>query len=142
MENIGIVKKTEGNEAVVEIQRTSACGESCASCKGGCIPTKNYVEALNLPEAKKGQRVKIELQTKKVLNAAIIMYLMPLLSIFIGVLLGIWAGGNMGDGSNQEAVGIATGLAFLGLSFVGIRIWDRSRKNSKKVEIVISKIIE
>ncbi|NBG88836.1 SoxR reducing system RseC family protein [Isachenkonia alkalipeptolytica] len=142
MENIGIVKKIEGSEAIVEIQRTSACGESCASCKGGCIPTKKYVEAINLPEAKAGQRVKIELQTKKVLNAAIIMYLLPLLSTFIGVLLGIWAGGNMGDGSNQEAVGIATGLIFLGLSFLGIRLWDRSRKNREKVEIVISKIIK
>ncbi len=142
MENIGVVKKTEGNEAVVEIQRTSACGESCASCKGGCIPTKRYVEVVNLSEAKVGQRVKIELQTKKVLNAAMIMYLLPLLSTFIGVLLGIWVGGNMGDGSNQETIGIVTGLIFLGLSFFGIHIWDRNRKNKEKVEIVISKIIE
>jgi len=142
MENIGIVKQTKDNEAVVEIQRTSACGESCASCKGGCIPTKKYVEAINLPGAKVGQRVKIELQTVKVLSAAIIMYLLPLLSTFIGVLLGIWAGGYMGDGSNQEAVGIVTGMIFLGLSFFGIRIWDRSRKNREKVEIVVSKIIQ
>lgn len=141
MENIGVVKKIKDNEAVVEIQRTSACGESCASCKGGCIPTKKYVEAINLPGARVGQRVKIELQTVKVLNAAMIMYLLPLFSTFIGVLLGIWAGGYMGDGSNQEAVGIATGMIFLGLTFFGIRIWDRSRKNREKVEIVVSKII-
>ncbi len=142
MENIGIVKKVEDNEAVVEIQRTSACGESCASCKGGCIPTKKYVEAVNLPEAKVGQRVKIELQTKKVLNAAMIMYLLPLLNTFIGVLLGIWVAGYMGNESSQETIGIVTGLIFLGLSFFGIRIWDRSQKNSEKVEIVISKIIQ
>lgn len=142
MENIGLVKKVQGTEAVVEIQRTSACGESCASCKGGCTPTRKYVEARNIPEAQVGQRVKIELQTRKVLNAAMIMYVFPLASLFIGVLLGIWFGVSLNPEGNPETYGIVTGVVFLALSYFGIRIWDRKRKTGSEAEIVISRIME
>lgn len=142
MENIGVVKKTEGNEAVVEIQRSSACGESCASCKGGCVPTRKYVDVLNIPQAKVGQRVKIELQTRKVLNAAMIMYGIPLISVFIGVMFGIWVSIPLGYESSQEGLGIVMGLIFLVLSYVGIRLWDRGRKTKEKVEIVIVKVLD
>lgn len=79
MESIGTVVKTEKGEAVVLVNRVSACGENCAHCTGGCTPTKTYAKAENLIFANVGDVVKIETETSDVIKASVILYFIPLL---------------------------------------------------------------
>lgn len=79
MEQIGIVKELRGNMAVVSVNRVSACGENCAQCKGGCTPSKAITKAENAAGAFVGDTVKVESDTGKVIFAAFMVYIVPLL---------------------------------------------------------------
>ena len=78
MEQIGTVVKSDGKDAVVCVNRVSACGENCAHCKGGCTPTKAYAKAENEIDASMGDTVKIETETSEVIKASAIVYFLPL----------------------------------------------------------------
>ena len=86
MRNIGVVVQTDGNLATVKISRKSACGENCASCKGGCSLSETKISALNKCDAKTGDRVVTEIDDNIALCAALIAYMLP---VFTAVLPGI-----------------------------------------------------
>ena len=83
MEQIGIVKELRGNTALVSVNRVSACGENCAQCKGGCTPSSAVTKAENAAGASVGDTVKVEADTKKVILAAFVLYIVPLLCAMI-----------------------------------------------------------
>ena len=83
MEQIGTVKSVMGSMAEVKVHRVSACGENCAHCKGGCTPTDMVAKAENRVSAKVGDAVKIESDTGKVILAAFLLYMVPLLAAII-----------------------------------------------------------
>ena len=88
MEQIGTVMKTEENKAYVVVNRVSACGENCAHCKGGCTPTSVLANAQNLVGANVGDTVKLESDTKRVIFAAFILYMLPVLvAIFTAIFI-------------------------------------------------------
>ena len=68
----GLVKETRTSAAEVEITRSSACGESCASC-GLCPGQTTRVFALNDANAAVGDTVVMEMSDKKVLGAAFLV---------------------------------------------------------------------
>ena len=85
MTQSGVVTKLVGkNRAVVSVKRGSACGASCASCGGSCS-FKNIVtaEAVNTVKAAVGDSVTIESSTRKVLNVAFLVYIVPLITFFL-----------------------------------------------------------
>lgn len=70
MREAGVVISCDGTRAEVTVLRHSACGENCASCKGGCAPTKTVITAENTAGAKPGDKVLMEMSDKKALGAA------------------------------------------------------------------------
>lgn len=83
MTQIGrVVSATEGL-AQVEVQRASACGENCAHCKGGCVPTHHLATVKNTAGAHEGDMVRIETQDGAVLKSACMVYLLPLFILFV-----------------------------------------------------------
>lgn len=141
MEKIGLVKSVKENTATIEIRRVSACGENCASCKGGCAPTNHYITAKNTIHASAGQYVKLEMENKHVLGAAFLVYIVPLVGMILGILLGIAAAEYLGYVINKELIGFAVGLLFLGIFYFVISFIDKKIKQSKTMEVVITKII-
>ncbi len=87
----GIIKKLlPDGMAEIEVTRRSSCGHDCAKC-GGCggLETQTlYVTARNKVEAKVGERVLIEGETKQVLGLAGLMYIFPVVLVFIGFAVG------------------------------------------------------
>ena len=79
MEQIGEVVELRGKQALVRIQRTSACGENCAQCSGGCKPTPTVVEATNGLSAKVGDTVKLQMNSASFLLLAFIGYILPII---------------------------------------------------------------
>jgi len=141
MEKIGFIKSLEGDIAVVEIKRASACGENCASCKGGCAPTAVYARVKNNVNASVGQYVKLHSENKKVVKAAFLVYIIPLFSLIIGVVIGLWLATYLGYESQKELIGAGIGFVFLAVSYLFLRFGESKLKESKDMEIVISHII-
>ena len=72
-----------GQPAPVIVRRTSACTGDCEGC-GLCEPgQKLTVEADNAIGAEVGQTVLIETSTGTVLNAALLVYALPLVAFWV-----------------------------------------------------------
>ena len=82
--------KSNGN-AVIEMQRMSACGHSCEGCEGCGAPNVILsVEASNKLGAQKGDRVVVESANRTIYKAAFVVYLLPLILFFVFYALGDW----------------------------------------------------
>lgn len=88
MRNIGLVVKTDGDFATVKIARKSACGENCASCKGGCNLSETLISALNEIKAQDGDKVVTEIDDKTALFATLIAYMLPVMAAIIPGIVG------------------------------------------------------
>ena len=132
MNKIGIVTELSGTEAKVRIQRPSACGENCASCKAGCVPTENDVWAVNEAGAKTGDKVELEMQDKRVLLAAALVYIIPLCMLFVGYAIGgiFFAG---------EEFKILSGFLLMGICYAILSIMDKHLKS--KYSLIIKKVL-
>ncbi len=87
MENIGTVILTDKDMATVSVRRVSACGENCAHCSGACETTKATCIAKNTIGAKVGDTVKVESNSKDVIRAAVVLYMVPVLAAIFSVVV-------------------------------------------------------
>ena len=81
----GTVEKVEAEWAWVKTKRSSACS-SCSS-RSHCLTQGSdqmVVKAQNTAHAKKGDEVELYLSTKTKLTGTAIVYLIPVLGIFVG----------------------------------------------------------
>lgn len=132
MHEIGIIVEENGKYAKAAVLRRSACGENCASCKGGCTPAETVLNVKNTIGAKKGDRVMLELPDKKALGAAAIVYLLPLAALFAGSAAAYAL--DLGEGICALSGAAAMGICFL-IMYISIG------RKSHCFEVEISKII-
>ena len=92
------VDRLEGDFALVSVRRESACSGDCHKCAGcGAVSQTLSVRAENLIGAKTGERVYIESSGAVVLWAAVLVYLLPVLSFLSGYALGsLWGRESLG----------------------------------------------
>ena len=117
MVQTGLIKKLHGNIADVEIHRSTACGDNCASC-GLCSGRTSIVKAANAAGAAEGDTVLIDMADKKVLGAAFLVYIVPLVLLVAGYFIGNAL-------FMTEPGGIITGFLLMLLSFLPIVFIDR-----------------
>jgi|YelNatPaOPRAMG01_1025707.scaffolds.fasta_scaffold10108_7 sigma-E factor negative regulatory protein RseC len=141
MEEFGIVKKIDGNIAVVTISKKGFC-ESCTL--GLCKSSEESMEinALNHVNAQIGQKVKILIKPYSYIKGSILIYGIPAISFVLGIIIG------------REIFGIQLGIfdpdsgsAFLGfgalaLSLILVKIWSSKLNQKSRLLPVIKKIIE
>ncbi len=87
MRNIGIVTAQNDDMATVKVMRTSACGENCASCKGGCSSSGAYIEAINTVGAEVGDKVVASIPDNVALIAAFVAYFIPLATAIVSAVI-------------------------------------------------------
>ena len=124
-----MVDKTNDSYAIVRVLKKSACGENCASCKGGCVPTERSVKVKNTISAKVGERVVLEMKDSKVLTAAFIVYILPMIVFFSGYFVG-------GKFFDEEGGKILTATLFALLTLPFLKIYDGKNKEKYMAEIV------
>ena len=136
MQQTGIVQKLQHNIAEVKITRSSACGESCASC-GLCPGREAKVFAINDINAAVGDTVIINMADGKVLGAAFLVYIVPLIMLIIGYFSGHAV-------FNSEALGIIMGFLFMAATFIVIIRIDRKikRKYTPRIVSIVNKETE
>lgn len=131
----GIVIEVSGLMAKVKASRHNDC-ENCGACPGN---SALVLEAENGIGAKPGDRVLIEVQEVNMLKAAFIVYMLPLLAIFIGAVGGNVFAEKMGY---QALVFQVVGgfIAFL-LAVLYIKFFDYKARNDVKMRPVILRIL-
>lgn len=132
MKHQGIVLSVDnGGNAIVSIQRDDAC-KQCGACKIGNEKYNFKVKAINSLGARSGQTVEIELGNENMLTASIIVYLIPLVALFLGVFIGNRIGG--------ELLSALTGILFLVLTFFTIHIFDKRISKNRYFKPLITQI--
>ena len=142
MEEIARVVSTDGDTAKVTLKRSSACGESCAQCKGGCAPGNTYVDVKNLIGARVGQEVVIEMKTGTFMSAVTITYVFPLIMLFIGIAMGASLNPPFGLELSKDSYGLILGFSLMIVSYAIASMIDKKYKKSGKVSFALTKIIE
>ena len=125
----GKVIKIEKNEAVVRVQRKSACA-SCGMCAMKPKDSHIDVRVENALEAKEGDLVQIKLESGSVAKISLLVYILPLAFAVAGMLTGIFC--RLPDWANL--------VLFAGLLAVGFLL-DKKIAKSKKLQPVLLAVI-
>lgn len=82
----GTVTKLLGNgRAAVAVERSTACGGNCGGCEACVFDSRLFVEAENTICAQPGERVVLESETKRVMGAVLLVYMLPVALFFLGL---------------------------------------------------------
>lgn len=141
MNQIAYVSKIENDIAHLEVRRSSACGDKCSSCGGSCDIPVTRVRMKNTLKAEQGDLVEVKMETKFVLKSAFIVYIIPLVLMISGIIIGISIFESIGIG-NPEAMGLLAGVILLAVSYFILRSIDKKIKNGNKIKFELVKIIQ
>jgi len=137
MEEIGrVCEYGEEGTVRVEIEPAGGC-HTCAS-RGACLPLgdrRMMTEAINSKGARPGDVVRIEMEPTSTLSAAFLLYIFPVVALFLGYALGAWTTG-------EEGYGILAGLVMLALSFVLLRTLNPLLTRSRRFKPVVVEIVQ
>lgn len=131
----GVVLSVYDGMAKVKTSRHNDC-ENCGSCPGN---TALVLDARNPVGARPGQRVMIEVKEADMLKSAFIVYMLPLIAIFVGAMLGGYLAERLAAEPLWFQVG-GGGLAFAS-SVCYIKYFDRSASTDVKKQPVITRIL-
>ena len=133
MRQTGRVLSVDGNRAEISVIRQTACGDSCETCSSKCSLKDCRVVAEAVPGLKTGDTVIFEMAASKVLFAAFVVYITPLLALIAGYLISML----MGAGEGMCA---AIGILSMVVWFVVVHFIDK--KLSKYYKHTILEITE
>lgn len=130
MEQLVRVKETyDDGTAQVYLVRQSACSGDCHKCSGCGAATEAMIfKARNAIGAVRGDMVKVESATGPVLQAAMVLYMVPMILFFVGYAIGdaLWSlGGLVGCLFFTAAIGLAV-------------LYDRKVLKKKNIEYTIT----
>ncbi len=135
-QNAKVLKLLDGGKALVLVRRMSACGENCASCSAGCgEKNKATVVAFNRISANVGDEVVVSSKTSKILSAAFVAYVLPLLLFFIAYIA--TSAANL---SQRTSIIISVGAFFCGIG-AGFA-YDRFVRKKKGIEFEITSFVK
>ena len=118
----------DGTATVIHI-RESACSGDCHKCSGcGAAKEAILLEAKNPIGAKPGDLVRVESATGPVLQAALVMYMLPMVLFFVGYAIGAAAFGR------GALVGCLAFVVSIGLAV----IYDRKVLKKQNTEYTIT----
>ncbi|RKY70223.1 MAG: hypothetical protein DRP97_04095 [Candidatus Latescibacterota bacterium] len=136
MKETGIVIELVDSKAKVAMTRTNAC-KNCNLCL--MHENKGMVtEAWNNPGAKVGDQVCISVPDSGQIAGAFVLFLVPVLALLLGLILGVWAAEQLGLSQHSTLVAGIAVVIFLMPSFFLIRWYDRrlALRYASEVKIV------
>ena len=140
MQKAGVVISVEKDIAKVEIQKHSSCS-NCSACKLGDENSSVVAEVYNEIGVKVGQTVYIDMESKQVLSAALIMYVIPLFSLLAGIIGASTVLNAIGITENADVYSAIVGFFMMTASFVIIRFKDKKLKSSGKYLPMITEVV-
>ncbi|CAB1243146.1 SoxR reducing system RseC family protein [Clostridium sp. MT-14] len=131
----GVVIEVGQDFAKIRASKHGDC-KSCGLCAG---ENATIVDAKNPVDAKVGQHVIFEVKEKNMLKAAFIVYILPLIAIFVGALLGTWIANNIGY--SERALQIGGGAILFVVSLLYIKIFDKSTSKNDTMKPIIKRVL-
>lgn len=141
MLSIGVVDALKGQNAIVNLTRSTACGD-CGACQMGKENLDRQVEAFNAAGAKVGDFVTMEMEDGKVLKAAFLVYIIPLVVLVVCIFASISILQMLQFSKNAELYGFLVGLVGMFISFVFVKKRDKKLAERGEMMITIVKINE
>ncbi|MCX8094785.1 MAG: SoxR reducing system RseC family protein [Caldisericia bacterium] len=137
MKEIGKVLENKNKFSIVEVG-----GSYCESCisKEKCLfhrEREKLVEAENKINAKPGDIVLLEVPPKKYVFITFVIYLIPIISMFVGSILGEYIFKNIYF-KGENITPILSGFIFLVFSILLIRVFNKFLLLRPKIEEVIN----
>jgi sigma-E factor negative regulatory protein RseC len=134
-ETQGVVIETSGDMAKVKSNRHGDC-KNCGACPGD---NATVLDVQNPLGAKPGQRVVFEIKEENMLKAAFVVYILPIIAIFLGSMFGAWLAPKLGQPEKILQIGGAI-IAFI-LSVLYIKVFDRATNKNNKSKPIIKRIL-
>jgi sigma-E factor negative regulatory protein RseC len=128
IEEYGTVIELKGKHVAIVIAEKGSFCKNCASmeaCKVGDDNRSMLIEAHNPLGAQVGNKVKVVTSTKSFLQSSFTLYIMPLIAMVIGALIGQGIGERMA-GVDPNLLSAFIGVAFLVGAFLVIRVGSRA----------------
>ena len=143
IEEQGEIIRTEGEFAWVRTQRKSTCGQ-CSAQKGCGTSVFSKVlgnklvefKAINKIAASAGDQVILGLHESVLIKSAAMMYILPLLAMFLFAMLATYIGQSFGNELSQAGISL---FAMLGLlaGFIGARLFARAHQSDERYHPVV-----
>ena len=130
-DHIGLVTSVTDGTAQIRFLR----GSACAHC-GACLTVGDSEMEISLPNtlgAKEGDRVAVDLSPKRVVQASLIAYAVPLVLLIAGVIIG---------SRFADWMGLALGLVACGISFLILRFVEKKSAKSKSFQPRMTRILD
>lgn len=139
MEQVGYVISIEGAQVRLLVKRMMSCGSNCAACKASCgaKPIELLVE--NKIGAKVGDRVEVVSSTSNVIKILLILYMLPFISLCMGIILGLWAFEKKTE--YYELYSFGLGLLFMIFSYRIIQKMDQVYQKKNRPVLEITRIL-
>jgi len=131
----GVVIEANENIARVKTNRHGDC-KNCGACPGD---NATVLEVQNPLGAKPGQRVVFEIKEENMLKAAFVVYILPIIAIFLGAICGTWLATKFGQSNKMFQIGGAI-IAFI-LSVLYVKVFDRATGKNNKIKPIITRIL-
>lgn len=100
------------------------------------------VDAQNLVNAESGDMVKLEMSARSVLMASFIVYVVPLIGLFLGYYSFSGMAKIMGYAARADTIGGIAGVTVLLLSFLIMRWYDRKLTKEQRFNLEIVRIVD
>ena len=130
-DHIGLVTSVTDGTAQIRFLR----GSACAHC-GACLTVGDSEMEISLPNtlgAKEGDRVAVDLSPKRVVQASLIAYAVPLVLLIAGVIIG---------SRFADWMGLALGLVACGISYLILRFVEKKSAKSKNFQPRMTRILD
>lgn len=129
--HIGLVTAITDGTAQIRFLR----GSACAHC-GACLTVGESEMEISLPNtlgAKEGDRVAVDLSPKRVVQASLLAYAVPLLLLIAGVLIG---------SRIADWAGLALGIGACGIGYLILRIVEKKSAKKKSFQPRMTRILD
>jgi sigma-E factor negative regulatory protein RseC len=136
VKEIGCVTSVEGDAATVSMPMSGEC-KKCGICAVSSGGREVLLEARNDAGARAGDMVEIEIAPGRVLAAAFIIYMIPILMTIVGFLIGSAVAG----GDPDASLPIALAVVFLVVSFVLVWLYDRRLRRAERRHAVVTRVL-
>ena len=130
-DHIGLVTSVSDGTAQIRFLR----GSACAHC-GACLTVGDSEMEISLPNtlgAKEGDRVAVDLSPKRVVQASLIAYAVPLVLLIAGVIIG---------SRFADWMGLTLGLVACGISYLILRFVEKKSAKSKSFQPRMTRILD
>jgi sigma-E factor negative regulatory protein RseC len=141
IEEIGVVTGIDGLTAQVNVPKKSTC-EGCTA--GTCVTGEQSMEivALNKAGAEVGQKVKVVIHSYAYMKGTMIIYGIPALALVLGAVFGKELMPEFFIGTDPDILSAIFGFGFLGLSFLGVKIWANRKTAKTDSSPVVEEILD